>query len=114
METKTSSIDVRLSHVKFSSYAIIQIILAIILGVAVFAGMLAVILVLNKMGVINAVNILMGNRMAHFTVGKLIGISAVISALITVIIILYKMLYITIVNGLLKISNGVTLKLDRD
>lgn len=99
--------SVTLRSVGFASFILLQTILSIVLGLAVFAACAFIVHMISKMGLLDTINGLLGRTMVTFTESKLIALSAVFGLAVAVIRVLFEMVYILLVNASFKLIGGV-------
>lgn len=105
---------ITIASVNFPAFILLQTILSIAVGIAVFTVCTILILLINHIGLLDTINNLLGSTMVNFTVNKLIQLSALFACAVAIARVLFEMILLLLVNASLLMIGGLPLRLYED
>lgn len=105
---------ITIASVNFQAFILLQTILSIAVGIAVFTVCTILILLINHIGLLDTINNLLGSTMVNFTVNKLIQLSALFACAVAIARVLFEMILLLLVNASLLMIGGLPLRLYED
>lgn len=105
---------ITIASVNFPAFILLQTILSIAVGIAVFTVCTILILLINHIGLLDTINNLLGSTMVNFTVSKLIQLSALFACAVAIARVLFEMILLLLVNASLLMIGGLPLRLYED
>ena len=105
---------ITVASVNFPAFILLQTILSIAVGIAVFTVCTILILLINHIGLLDTINNLLGSTMVNFTVNKLIQLSALFACAVAIARVLFEMILLLLVNASMLMIGGLPLRLYED
>jgi hypothetical protein len=102
---------ITIASVNFPAFILLQTVLSIAVGIAVFTVCTILILLINHIGLLDTINNLLGSTMVNFTVNKLIQLSAMFACAVAIARLLFEIILLMIVNASLLMIGGLPLRL---
>lgn len=102
---------ITLASVSFASFALLQLTLSIVFALAVFIVLALGFHMLNRIGLLDTINGLLGRTMVTYTESKLIMLSGLFAGIVGIIRFLYELVHILLVNATIRMIGGIPVKL---
>lgn len=107
-QPKKDELTVKVTHIGWSSYVLLQTVRSIILGVVVFVVAFILIAVLQSKGVFVSVNRLLGAKSLQLNPSKLLALAGIGSFMLCVLRICVTCASVFVTNAVLSCINGVS------
>lgn len=107
-QPKKDELTVKVTHIGWPSYVLLQTVRSIILGVVVFVVALILISVLQSKGVFVSINHLLGAKSLQLDPSKLLALAGIGSFMLCVLRICVTCASIFVTNAVLSCINGVS------